>query len=124
MLRRAPEVLVLEDDHASFLCDVPCACVHEQDGRWAHLRSLSKSFNPDLRLSVMTGDNQTMNSVLDRLILIERWVSNKGVANSMCVKVQHQSWGALRNELQAQSGKKISAEHAAILIQLVAGLQN
>jgi len=76
VLRRAPEVLVLEDDHASFLCDVPCACVHEQDGRWAHLRSLSKSFNPDLRLSVMTGDNQTMNSVLDRLILIERWVSH------------------------------------------------
>jgi DNA-binding transcriptional MocR family regulator len=49
--------------------------VHDPKGRWTHFRSFSKSFNPDLRLAVMTGDDQTMTTVLDRLIVIERWVS-------------------------------------------------
>lgn len=51
--------------------------------------------------------------------LVERWVSNVGVANSMCVKLRHGSYGAFRNELSAQSGKKISAANAAILLRLV-----
>jgi len=52
--------------------------------------------------------------------LVKRWVSNAGVANSMCVKIDHETWGALSNELKAQSGKKISAANAAILLRLVA----
>jgi uncharacterized protein YegL len=56
--------------------------------------------------------------------LVQAWASNAGVANSLCVKLAHGSYGAWVNEVQAQSGKKISAGHAAILIQLVAGLQN
>jgi DNA-binding transcriptional MocR family regulator len=75
VLRRRPEALVIEDDHLSFLCDDPCQCVHDPRGPWTHFRSFSKSFNPDLRLAVMTGDDQTMTAVLDRLIVIERWVS-------------------------------------------------
>jgi DNA-binding transcriptional MocR family regulator len=108
-----PGVLVIEDDHASYLCEsTPCACVHNaaEDGtrarrhegtkgiraarsaaahsvpsylrafvpqsRWAYFRSLSKSFNPDLRLAVMTGDDHTMTTLLDRLIVVERWVSH------------------------------------------------
>lgn len=51
--------------------------------------------------------------------LVQRWVSSAGVANSMCVKIDHASWGALRNEVSAQSGKKISAANAAILLRLV-----
>jgi hypothetical protein len=51
--------------------------------------------------------------------LISRFVDNAGVANSMCVKVNAQSWNALQNELSAQSGKKISAANAAILSALV-----
>lgn len=51
--------------------------------------------------------------------LVERWVSNAGVANSMCVKLRAQSYGAFRNELSAQSGKKISETNAAILLRLV-----
>jgi DNA-binding transcriptional MocR family regulator len=123
VLQPRPQTLLIEDDHASFLCaSTPCACVHsaeaigkkdvsrakQRDGekgrrgerererrgrlfspsphlplspsvslpRWAHIRSLSKSFNPDLRLAVMTGDDQTMNAVLDRIIVAERWVSH------------------------------------------------
>jgi hypothetical protein len=51
--------------------------------------------------------------------LIKRFVDNAGVANSMCVKVTQQSWGALKNELSAQSGKKISEPNAAIVASLV-----
>jgi hypothetical protein len=51
--------------------------------------------------------------------LVERWVSNAGVANSMCVKLRQGSYGAFRNELSAQSGKKITEANAAILLRLV-----
>ncbi|MDB4877382.1 MAG: hypothetical protein JWM41_3828 [Gemmatimonadetes bacterium] len=54
--------------------------------------------------------------------LVERWVSNAGVANSLCVKLQHGSYDAFRNELSAQSGKKISDANAAILLSLVNAL--
>jgi hypothetical protein len=51
--------------------------------------------------------------------LVQRWVSNGGVANSMCVKLNQASYGAFRNELAAQSGKKLSEANAAILVRLV-----
>jgi DNA-binding transcriptional MocR family regulator len=75
VLRRRPDVLVIEDDHASFISSVAYQRVHHPEGRWAHLRSFSKSFNPDLRLAVMTGDDETMTRLVDRLIVVERWVS-------------------------------------------------
>ena len=54
--------------------------------------------------------------------LVERWVSNQGVANSLCVKLSKGNYAPFRNEVEAQSGKKISAEHAAILLRLVNSL--
>lgn len=54
--------------------------------------------------------------------LAERWTSNSGVANSLCVKLQQGSYQAFRNEVSAQSGKKIPADQAAILLRLVNAL--
>lgn len=51
--------------------------------------------------------------------LVNRWVSNGGVANSLCVKLTHGDYGAFRNELSAQDAKKISADNAATLLRLV-----
>jgi hypothetical protein len=51
--------------------------------------------------------------------LVSAWDSNSGSANSLCVKLSHSDYGSFRNELSAQSGKKISAANAAILLQLV-----
>jgi hypothetical protein len=51
--------------------------------------------------------------------LAQRWVSNAGVANSFCVKINGGDYQALRNELSAQSGKKISADNAATLLRLI-----
>lgn len=50
--------------------------------------------------------------------LVEAWTSNAGVANSLCVKLAHGSYAAFRNEVSAQRGKKISADHADELIAL------
>jgi uncharacterized membrane protein len=54
--------------------------------------------------------------------LVEQWVSNGGVANSLVVKLSHGSYEAFRHEVAAQSGKKIPADKAAALLRLAAGL--
>ena len=47
------------------------------------------------------------------------YVSKEGVAHSLCVKLEHGSYGAYENEVAAQSGKSMTAEQAATLIRLV-----
>lgn len=55
--------------------------------------------------------------------LTSSWVSNAGIANSLCVKLRNKaaSGGTLdnyRNELSAQSGKAITSDRANSLIAL------
>ncbi len=77
ILKRWPDVLIIEDDHASLIVDAPLYGLHDESSqRWVYVKSFSKALNPDLRLAVMTGDTQTMTRVLDRLIVGERWVSH------------------------------------------------
>lgn len=54
--------------------------------------------------------------------LVQRWTSNAGVASSLCVKLSHGDYEPFRNEVAAQSGKKISDSNAAILLRLVNAL--
>ncbi|RJP33468.1 MAG: aminotransferase class I/II-fold pyridoxal phosphate-dependent enzyme [Phycisphaerales bacterium] len=76
ILDRYPDLLIIEDDHAGWILDCPLYGLHQGRRRFAHIRSLSKAFNPDFRLAVMTGDDLTMRRVLDRLLVGERWVSH------------------------------------------------
>ncbi len=48
--------------------------------------------------------------------MVQRWVSQRGVANSMCQQIRNGAFGAFRNHVSAQSGKFVSAPHAALLI--------
>jgi hypothetical protein len=63
--------------------------------------------------------------------LVERWVTQAGVANSLCVKLRNAERSGARgsdalkpfvNEVQAQSGKHVPADKAGILVQLAGSL--
>ena len=54
--------------------------------------------------------------------LVRRWVSQKGVANSLCQRLTNGQYDAFRSSVRAQSGKQIPADKAAILIDLSNGL--
>jgi hypothetical protein len=54
--------------------------------------------------------------------LVVRFLGKPELANSLCVKLEHHSWTAFRNEVRAQTGKSLSAVEAAILLRLVDAL--
>ncbi|HUE89451.1 MAG TPA: hypothetical protein VMO26_25525 [Vicinamibacterales bacterium] len=54
--------------------------------------------------------------------LVRRWVSQKGIANSLCRQLAGGAYDAFRNQVRSQSGKQIPADKAEILIQLSHGL--
>jgi DNA-binding transcriptional MocR family regulator len=77
LLRRHPEVLVLEDDHGGSVAGAPARTLCT-DGieRFAVVRSVSKALGPDLRLALLAGDAATIARVEGRLALGIRWVSH------------------------------------------------
>lgn len=76
VLDRHPDLLVIEDDHANLVSSVPLYTLHHGRRRWAYVRSFAKAINPDLRLAVMTGDEDTLAGVHYRMIVGCRWVSH------------------------------------------------
>jgi hypothetical protein len=50
--------------------------------------------------------------------LVRAWVTQHGVANSMCQQLANHAYGAFRNHVKAQSGKFVPADKATILIAL------
>jgi DNA-binding transcriptional MocR family regulator len=77
VLVRHPAVLILEDDHAFDITERRCHSLCEPGrARWAHLRSVSKSLGPDLRLGVMSGDATTVARVEGRRLAAAGWVSH------------------------------------------------
>ena len=54
--------------------------------------------------------------------LLSRWIGDRGVSTSLCVKLSHGDYEPFRLEVRAQSGKKIEASQATILLALVDAL--
>lgn len=70
------EVLVVDDDHAHGLVDLPLHCLSGVTDRWALVRSTAKAYGPDLRLALYTGDAVTVDRVRGRQRLGAGWVSH------------------------------------------------
>jgi DNA-binding transcriptional MocR family regulator len=75
VLTKAPDVLVIEDDHLAELADRPPAPLGGRGRPWALVRSVSKPYGPDLRLAVAAGDPASMSRVEGRVRLGSGWVS-------------------------------------------------
>ena len=54
--------------------------------------------------------------------LTSQYVADAGIAQSLCVKLEHGSYEAYKNEVAAQAGKALTAEQAVILTRLAGRL--
>lgn len=75
VLGRHPETLLIEDDHGHGMVDLPLHPLAGVTRSWAFVRSAAKTYGPDLRLAVLTGDAVTVDRVRGRQRLGPGWVS-------------------------------------------------
>ncbi|MEV6115409.1 aminotransferase class I/II-fold pyridoxal phosphate-dependent enzyme [Streptomyces sp. NPDC052109] len=77
VLRDAPEVLVVENDHASEVADAALHTVTSAGPtRWVHVRTVSKFLGTDLRWAAAACDPVTLARHDGRLLLTSGWVSH------------------------------------------------
>ncbi|MFE3856595.1 aminotransferase class I/II-fold pyridoxal phosphate-dependent enzyme [Streptomyces griseorubiginosus] len=77
VLREHPEVLVVENDHASAVADAPLWTLAGGGlSRWVHVRTVSKFLGTDLRWAAAACDPITLARHDGRLLLTSGWVSH------------------------------------------------
>ncbi|MGP4009386.1 aminotransferase class I/II-fold pyridoxal phosphate-dependent enzyme [Streptomyces sp. 4N124] len=77
VLRDEPEVLVVENDHASEVAGAPLHTLTARaPARWVHVRTVSKFLGTDLRWATAACDATTLARHDGRLLLTSGWVSH------------------------------------------------
>ncbi|MFD9794878.1 aminotransferase class I/II-fold pyridoxal phosphate-dependent enzyme [Streptomyces sp. NPDC059070] len=78
VLGRAPEVLVIENDHAAEIAGAPLHSLTAggRIPRWAHVRTVSKYLGTDLRWAAAACDPVTLARHDGRLLLTSGWISH------------------------------------------------
>jgi DNA-binding transcriptional MocR family regulator len=77
LLRRFPDVVLIENDYASPIAGAPLRTLcGASRAAWCAVRSTSKFLGPDLRVALMAGDALTIARVQGRQALGARWVSH------------------------------------------------
>jgi DNA-binding transcriptional MocR family regulator len=77
VLRRYPDVLVIEDDTGGLATADPLAAVTDASRRrWAFVRSLSMVYGPDVRTGLVAADEVTLSRLEGRQWVTGGWVSH------------------------------------------------
>ncbi|MFI7504835.1 aminotransferase class I/II-fold pyridoxal phosphate-dependent enzyme [Streptomyces sp. NPDC049687] len=77
VLRDEPDLLVVENDHASVVADAPLRTLTSGGlSRWVHVRTVSKFLGTDLRWAAAACDPATLARHDGRLLLTSGWVSH------------------------------------------------
>ncbi|WP_326648494.1 aminotransferase class I/II-fold pyridoxal phosphate-dependent enzyme [Streptomyces sp. NBC_01750] len=77
VLRGSPEVLVIENDHASDISGAPLHSLAAGGlARWAHVRTVTKYLGTDLRWAAAACDPTTLARHDGRLLLTSGWISH------------------------------------------------
>ncbi|MFI9820055.1 aminotransferase class I/II-fold pyridoxal phosphate-dependent enzyme [Streptomyces sp. NPDC052013] len=77
LLRAAPDVLVIENDHASAVAEAPLRTLTAGTlSRWVHVRTVSKFLGADLRWAATACDPTTLARHDGRMLLTSGWVSH------------------------------------------------
>ncbi|MFF2996626.1 aminotransferase class I/II-fold pyridoxal phosphate-dependent enzyme [Streptomyces sp. NPDC057950] len=71
-----PKTLVVEDDHAFGLSELPLHTLGGSTRHWIVVRSTAKAYGPDLRLAALTGDPVTVDRIGGRHRLGPGWISH------------------------------------------------
>jgi DNA-binding transcriptional MocR family regulator len=106
VLDDAPDVLLVEDDHASAIAGAVLHPLTPGRRRWAHVRSVSKALGPDLRVAVVAGDEDTVARVLGRQRLGTGWVSQLLQRLTATVLVQARTDGTLTRARAAYAERR------------------
>lgn len=70
------DVMVILDDHAGPVAGTPYVGLDAPGGRYATIRSLGKSFGPDMRIALVAGDRHTIDRVSTAFGNGPGWVSH------------------------------------------------